>query len=82
MSPSTDVRFRLAALLRAARLSQRELAALARVSVTTVNRIARNRTRQISLDTLEALSRVLKVPPGALFERYRKRPRPDDPPAP
>jgi DNA-binding Xre family transcriptional regulator len=71
-------RFRLAQLLEESGLSQRELAARAGVSPTTVNRMASNLTAQVALETLDALSRELgkalgrEVAPGDLIERERK----------
>ncbi len=52
-------RFRLAELLEAAGLSQRELAARSGVSPTTINRMANNLTAQVSLRTLDSLARAL-----------------------
>jgi putative transcriptional regulator len=66
-------RFRLAELLEGAGLSQRELAQRADVSPTTVNRMAKNLTAQVSLKTLDALSRELKCEPGDLIERAPER---------
>lgn len=72
-------RFRLQEVLDAHRppMSQRELAAKSGVSPTTINRMCRNLTAQVSLATLDALSDVLSVDPGQLIERVpkpRKRP--------
>jgi transcriptional regulator with XRE-family HTH domain len=69
------VRFRLAALLEEAGVSQRELASRSGVSPTTINRMANNLTAQVSLGTLDSLSRALGealgrvVEPGELLER-------------
>jgi DNA-binding Xre family transcriptional regulator len=67
-------RFRLQALLDAhdPPMSQSELARRSGVSLVTVNGIANNRTRQVSLETLDRLSRALDVGPGELFEHVRK----------
>ena len=73
------VRFRLAALLEDAGLSQRELAARAGVSPTIINRMANNLARQVALRTLDRLSVVLgaaigrMVEPGELLERVPAR---------
>ena len=70
-TPSMPVRFRLQELLgaRTPAMKQTELAARSGVSLVTVNAIANNRTRQVSLETLDRLSRALGVPPGDLFEQ-------------
>jgi putative transcriptional regulator len=62
-------RFCLDAWLVTANVSQRELALRANVSPTTVNRMARNKTATVSLNTLDALSRELGCEPGDLIER-------------
>jgi DNA-binding Xre family transcriptional regulator len=55
-------------------ISQRELATQSGVSPTTINRMCRNLTAQVSLATLDALSVVLGVEPGELIQREpRKR---------
>ena len=67
--------FRLAELLAEAGLSQRELAARADVSPTTVNRMAANLTTRVDLATLDGLSVALSdaigrtVHPGDLIGR-------------
>jgi len=68
-------RFRLAEELKAHRpaMSQSELARRSGVSLVTINAIANNRTRQVKLDTLDALSAALGVEPGDLLEREGKR---------
>lgn len=71
------VRFRLDKLLARAEppISQLEVARRSGVSVVTVNAIAKNRTKQVSLNTLDkicgALTKLLgrKVEPGELLER-------------
>jgi DNA-binding Xre family transcriptional regulator len=50
-------------------MSQRELAQRSEVSPTTVNRMCKNLTAQVSLRTLDALAKVLRVEPGELIER-------------
>jgi putative transcriptional regulator len=67
------VRFRLAELLEAADMSQRELATRSGVSPTTINRMANNLTGQVSLNTLDSLARALsevgkEVRPADLIE--------------
>lgn len=72
------VRFRLKAVLDDAEMSQSELARRSGLSLVTVNNIATNRTKQVSLATLDALCAALGVDPGALLEREgekRKRGR-------
>ena len=73
--PATTVplRFRLRAVLDELRaagrpMSQSALAREAGVSLSIVDAIVHNRQRQVSLDTLDALSRVLGVPAGDLLE--------------
>ena len=68
-------RFRLQEVLDAhvPAISQRELASQSGVSPTTINRMCRNLTAQVSLATLDALSEVLGVEPGELIEREAKR---------
>jgi DNA-binding Xre family transcriptional regulator len=69
------VRFRLQALLDAydPPMSQSELARRSGVSLVTVNAIANNRTKQVSLETLDALSRALGVEPGELLESTSRK---------
>lgn len=56
-------RFQLAELLEDAGMSQRQLAADSGVSPTTINRMCRNLTRQVSLATLEELAKPLGCKP-------------------
>jgi DNA-binding Xre family transcriptional regulator len=71
-------RFRLAELLEESGLSQRELSQRADVSPTIINRMVLNRAGQVSLKTLDVLSRELgkalgrDVSPGELIERTKK----------
>jgi DNA-binding Xre family transcriptional regulator len=71
------VRFRLEEILEQANLSQLAVANKAGLSQVTVNAVARNRTKQVSLETLDklcgALTKLLgrKVEPGELLERGR-----------
>lgn len=71
------VRFRLQALLDAhdPPMSQSELARRSGISLVTVNGIANNRTKQVSLDTIDRLARALQVEPGELFESMGTRRR-------
>lgn len=64
-----SVTFRLASVLEAASLSQRELARRSGVSLVTINAIANNRTTRVDLETLDKLCEVLEVEPGELLER-------------
>jgi DNA-binding Xre family transcriptional regulator len=78
MSETLDMgtRFRLAELLEAAgpSMNQSELARRSGVSIVTINAMANNRTKQVSLATLDAISAALGVQPGELVEREpRKR---------
>jgi DNA-binding Xre family transcriptional regulator len=56
-------------------LSMSELARRSGVSFVTINAIAKNRTRQVHLDTLEKLSTALGVQPGDLIVREADPPR-------
>jgi putative transcriptional regulator len=67
------VQFRLAAVLEAAEMSQRELAKHSGVSLVTVNAIANNNTTRVDLATLDKLCAALDVEPGELLEREGKR---------
>lgn len=64
-------RFRLAELIDAAgpEMNQSELSRRSGISVVTINSIANNRTKQVSLVTLDAISAALGVAPGDLIER-------------
>ena len=70
-------RFRLLELLEEAGLSQRQLAADSGVSPTTINRMCANLTAQVSLGTLDSLSKALseslgrEIAPGDLIEREK-----------
>jgi DNA-binding Xre family transcriptional regulator len=73
-------RFRLKAILDAradtvGAMSQRQLAFRSGVSATTVNAMYRNATAQVSLATLDAISKALDVEPGELLERDGKKRR-------
>ncbi len=51
------------------RMTQNELARLAAVHYVTVNRLCRNATTRVDLDTLDRVSEVLGCEPGDLLER-------------
>ena len=65
--------FRLRELLEAAGLTQSELARQSGVSFATINRLCTNATGQVSLAVLDRLADALKVEPGALLAKKRKR---------
>ena len=67
------VRFRLEEVLADREMSQTELARLSGVSLVTVNAMKQNRTKQVSLATLDKLCGILKCEPGELLERKRGR---------
>jgi DNA-binding Xre family transcriptional regulator len=55
-------------------MTQSELARRSGLSLVTVNNIATNRTKQVSLATLDALCAALdNIDPGELLERDTKR---------
>lgn len=66
-------RFRLQELLDEKGMNQSELARRSKISIVTVNKIAQNRSNQVSLKTLDALSKELGCEPGDLLEREPKR---------
>lgn len=61
--PRTRTRFRLQELLDDHGVKQGELAARARLSPTTVNRMCRNLTDGVSLATLDAIADALECDP-------------------
>lgn len=65
-------RFRLLELLERAEMSQTDLHRTSGVAYSTINGIALNKARQVSLDTLEALSAALGCEPGDLVVRDPK----------
>jgi putative transcriptional regulator len=69
------VRFRLHEVLaeREDAMSQSELSRRSGVSMTTINAMVLNKTKQVSLATLDALCAALDVQPGELLERGGKR---------
>lgn len=69
------VRFRLKELLENAGLSQTDLHRISGVAYSTINGLVLNKARQVSLDTLGALSEALSCEPGELIMRDRKRRR-------
>jgi DNA-binding Xre family transcriptional regulator len=54
-------------------VSQRELADRTGLSPTTVNRMCKNLTAQVSLATLDAIARVLGIHPGDVIDYEVKR---------
>ncbi len=75
METAVTVRFRLAEVLagRNESMSQSELSRRSGVSMTTINAMALNKTKQVSLATLDALSAALGVAPGELLVRESTR---------
>jgi putative transcriptional regulator len=69
---AVGARFRLKELLDESGVSQSELARQSGISFVTINRMVANKTAQVSLKTLDALSKVLKCEPGDLLERERR----------
>lgn len=72
MSPT---RFRLSEELEAREMSQSELARRSGVAFSTVSKMCRNVSAQVSLATLDAIAGVLEVEPGSLIEREREKRR-------
>ncbi len=66
------VKFRLRELLEEAGISQSDAARQSGRSFATINRLCTNATRQVHLDALEQLAKLLKVQPGDLLETRRK----------
>lgn len=64
--------FRLREILEARGISQSELARMAGISFPTVNAMCQNRTKAVSLATLDKIAAALKVAPGDLIERKRR----------
>lgn len=71
METLVTTRFRLDAVLAGLKepMSQSELSRRSGISMTTINAMALNKTKQVSLATLDAISAVLGVDPGSLIER-------------
>jgi DNA-binding Xre family transcriptional regulator len=67
--------FRLAELLAEAKISQRELVRLAKVSGPTINRMCRNLNTGVSLETLDRISTVLGCDPCDLIVRESTTPK-------
>ncbi len=67
------VRFRLRELLEEAGISQSDAARQSGLSFATINRLCTNATRQVHLDVLEQLAKLLKIVPGDLLELEPKR---------
>ena len=55
------------------RMTQNELARLADVHYVTVNRLCRNATARVDLETLDRVSEVLGCEPGDLLVRVGKK---------
>lgn len=70
-----SARFRLKEQLEEIGMTQSDLARRSGVSFVTINRMVANKTAQVSLKTLDALSKVLKCEPGRLLEREARRNR-------
>lgn len=70
---SAPVTFRLHKILkgRVPPLSQSELSRRSGISATTINAMVLNKTKQVSLSTLDAISKALGIEPGELIERDR-----------
>jgi putative transcriptional regulator len=66
MSP---VRFRLQDEINKRQTSQSALARESGVAFSTISKMCRNVSAQVSLATLDALSQVLECEPGELIER-------------
>ena len=56
-------------------MTQNELAQRAGIHFVTVNRLCKNTTKQVSLETLDRISKVLGCKPGDLLERKPERRR-------
>ena len=67
------VRFRLDDVLAEREMSQTDLSRLSGVSLVTINAMKQNRTKQVSLLTLDKICGALKCEPGELLERKRGR---------
>jgi putative transcriptional regulator len=65
-------RFRLSELLDDAGMTQTELHHKSGVAYSTINGLVLNKARQVSLDTLDAISRALGCQPGDLLVRDSK----------
>lgn len=72
MSPT---RFRLQEVIDEKETSQSELSRTSGVSFTTISRMCRNVTAQVSLETLDRLARSLQVGPGDLLEQDAPAPK-------
>lgn len=77
METTVPVLFRLGEILAEMEepISQSELSRRSGVSMTTINAMVLNKTKQVSLATLDALSAALGVEPGELVEREPVRRR-------
>jgi DNA-binding Xre family transcriptional regulator len=68
-------KFVLAELLEAAGMTQKELQRKSGVGYSTINGMVLNKARQVSLDTLDAISAALGCEPGDLVARRARRRR-------
>lgn len=68
-------RFRLQELLDEKGVTQRELSSRAGLSPTTVNRMCKNLTAQVSLATLDAIADALRCEPTDVLTRSSERRR-------
>jgi DNA-binding Xre family transcriptional regulator len=68
------VRWRLKEVAEEQQFNPHSLSIAAGLSYNTVRPIWLNQSRRLDLDTLDKLSRVLKVQPGALMERIESQP--------
>jgi putative transcriptional regulator len=66
---SVPVRFQLYEVLEKHEVSQTELSRLSGVSLVTINAMKQNRTKQVSLLTLDKICSSLRCEPGKLLTR-------------
>lgn len=66
---AVPTKFRLAEILVARRMSQRELARVSGISYPTINGMCTNRTAQVALATLDKLATALGIEPNELIAR-------------
>jgi DNA-binding Xre family transcriptional regulator len=68
----TPVRLRLRALRQERGLSQLTLSENARVAQSTISNLESGKAQRVDLNTLDRLSKALRVQPGELLERSRR----------
>jgi DNA-binding Xre family transcriptional regulator len=61
--------------MRGDRMSQSELSRRSKISLTTINSMVLNKTKQVSLATLDAICSVLEIAPGELLAQEADLPR-------